>query len=112
LARTNLPVGRTNPPCKFQYPLHSGRFSLKRHGKDNALGSSFLATLDESSRIEAPGRHGRRARKRSFGGTERDGTDETRLGSSHLMVCDWIHFTAAGAKYLVGRIAPDIIGSD
>jgi len=41
-----------------------------------------------------------------------NGSCKTRLGSSDLMVCDWIHFTAAGAKYLVGRIAPDIIGSD
>ncbi len=41
-----------------------------------------------------------------------NGSCKTQLGSSDLMVCDWIHFTAAGAKYLVGRIAPDIIGSD
>jgi hypothetical protein len=40
------------------------------------------------------------------------GSCKTRLGASDLMACDWIHFTAAGAKYLVGRIAPDIAGPD
>jgi peptidoglycan/LPS O-acetylase OafA/YrhL len=40
-----------------------------------------------------------------------NGACKTRLGSSDLVVCDWFHFTAAGAKYLVRKIAAEIFGS-